>query len=475
MAGSASPPVRVLSTLNADGTRNRIRPKLFTGKLYRRRLVTAWLLIALFVGLPFLRVNGKPAVLLDIPHRQFHLFGNTFLPTDGVLLMVLMLGILLGIVLITAVVGRAWCGWGCPQTVYMEFVFRPIERLIEGGRNGQLRLDQRGGWPLRRVVKNVIFAVLSILVANVFLSYFVGVEALARWMRQSPAEHPTPFLVMAATAGLVFFDFAYFREQMCTVACPYARLQSVLLDKKSVIIGYDERRGEPRSFGKPRPGSGDCIDCKACVVACPTGIDIREGLQMECIACGQCVDACNTIMPRVNKPLDLIRYGSQLELETGTRQRLLRPRVIVYALLLVGLIAALFVLGSSRGSAEVTLLRGIGAPYVLDQGTVRNQIRIKIVNRTDQSQAYHIELVDAADLRLIAPENPLRIEAGQSASTSVFVVGDAERIVGERPIAFRVRDESRFDEEVGYKLVGPQLGGDSSRRPTESQKETEVP
>ena len=279
-------PERVLPTLNADGTRNRIRPKLYDGKWYRRRLIVGWLLIVTFVGLPFLSVRGKPAILLDVPHRRFHLFGETFLPTDGVLLMLLMLSILLGVVLVTAVVGRAWCGWGCPQTVYMEFVFRPIERLFEGGRNDQLKLDRGGVLPGRRVLKNLVFLLLSALVANVFLAYFVGVDALARWVRQSPAEHPVPFLVMAGTAGLVFFDFAYFREQMCTVICPYARLQSVLLDKDSIVIGYDGRRGEPRTHGKARAGAGptgDCIDCNQCVNVCPTGIDIRNGTQLECV------------------------------------------------------------------------------------------------------------------------------------------------------------------------------------------------
>lgn len=480
MSGALPAPERVLPTLNADGTRNRIRPKLYDGKWYRRRLVVAWLLIVTFVGLPFLRIGGEPAILLDVPNRRFHLFGGTFLPTDGVLLMLLMLAILLGIVLVTAVVGRAWCGWGCPQTVYMEFLFRPIERLLEGTRNDQLKLDRRGGLPGRRLLKNAIFLVLSALVANVFLAYFVGVEALARWMRQSPAEHPVPFLVMAGTAGLVFFDFAYFREQMCTVICPYARLQSVLLDKDSVVIGYDGRRGEPRTHGKARPGdgpTGDCIDCKACVVACPTGIDIREGLQLECIACGQCVDACNTIMPRVNRPEDLIRYGSQSGFEGRGRVGKLRPRVVAYGLLLAALIGALLFVGSGRDGAEVTVLRGLGAPYVVDGNTVRNQIRLKIVNRGDRDMAYRIELLDAPDLRLIAPENPLAVNAGQSSSTSVFVLGEGTSISGERAIRFRVTGDAGEPLDVDYTLVGPRPGPQGAPPPAvaEGAQEQETP
>lgn len=451
-------PERVLPTLNPDGTRNRIRPKLYAGKWYRRRQVLGWALIALFVGLPFVRINGHPAILLNVAERRFHLFGGTFLPTDGVLLMLLLLSIFLGIVLLTALVGRAWCGWGCPQTVYMEFLFRPIERLFEGDRAQQLKLDKARTVSPRRVAKNVVFFLLSAAVAHVFLAYFVGVEALAQWVRQSPAEHPTPFLVMGATTGLVFFDFAYFREQMCTVICPYARIQSVLLDKNSVVIGYDARRGEPRTHGKPRkslPVVGDCIDCKACVVACPTGIDIREGLQLECIACAQCVDACNDIMHRIGRPENLIGYGSQASFEHGGKAKLARPRVLAYAAILAGLVGALVFVGRAQGGVELTVLRGVGAPYVVDAGLVRNQVRIKVANRTGSDRAYRIELVDAPELSLIAPENPLPVAAGQSQSTSVFVLGGTEHIVGERPIQFRISDGEGFSEEVSYVLVGP--------------------
>src|SRR6187549_3869066 len=323
------PQERLLPTLNADGTRNRIRPRLYPGRLHARRRGVAWALIALFVALPFLRVGGQPAVLLDVVERKFHLFGRTFLATDGVLLMLLMLSIFATVIWATALVGRAWCGWGCPQTVYMEFLFRPIERLFEGKREAQLELDKHGA-STRRLLKNLVFLLLSFVLANVFLSYFVGTHALRAWVTESPSKHLAGFLVVAVTTGLVFFDFAYFREQMCTVICPYARLQSVLLDRSSLVIGYDGKRGEPRSKGKQKPGNGDCIDCQACVVACPTGIDIRQGLQLECIACAQCVDACDSIMTRIHKPLGLIRYAGQNTLESGQKAApLLRPRVVI--------------------------------------------------------------------------------------------------------------------------------------------------
>jgi hypothetical protein len=258
-------PQRVLPTLNADGTRNRIRPRLYPGRYYRYRRVVAIALMVAFVALPLLTVGGKPLILLDVLHREFTLFGRTFLPTDGVLLMLLLLVIFVGIIATTALVGRAWCGWACPQTVYMEFLFRPIERLFEGKREQQLRLDREGGGA-RRFFKNVVYLLLALLLANVFLAYFVGARTLAGWMTRSPLEHFTPFLVVAVTTALVFFDFAYFREQMCTVVCPYARLQSALLDRSSLLVGYDAKRGEPRVKGRPRPGFGDCIDCNACAV-----------------------------------------------------------------------------------------------------------------------------------------------------------------------------------------------------------------
>ena len=462
-----APPIpqeRVLPTLNADGTRRRIRPKLYKGRTYTGRFFVGWALIVLFVSLPIIKVNGLPAVFLDVASREFTFFGRTFFATDGVLLMLLMLSIFVAIIGMTALVGRAWCGWGCPQTVYMELLFRPIERLFEGDRNSQLRLDKRGGG-LRRVFKNVTFLVVSLFVANVFLAYFVSVETLLAWMTSSPAEQPTGFLVMAVTAGLVFYDFAYFREQMCTVICPYARLQAALFDKDSLIIGYDERRGEPRHKGKSRPGDGDCIDCNACVVTCPTGIDIREGLQLECIACAQCVDACNFIMAKVNKPPGLIRYASQSSLSGGKR-RVLRVRVFIYGALLAVLLAGLIVFGASRVGPDVTVLRGIGAPFVIAGDDVRNQVRIKIENRSRDEGTYRLTIlvgegqeakpVETQGGQVILPENPL-VVAGQSRrTTSAFLIfPKASFQAGSVPIVVRVEEEGRDPIDTRYQLLGP--------------------
>ncbi len=450
---------QVLSTLDAQGKRIWIRPKISKGRFWKARRVVAWALIALFAAIPYLRMNGKPVMLFDIARREFTLFGTTFLPTDTMLLMLLLVGIFLMIFLLTAIFGRAWCGWACPQTVYMEYLYRPIERLFEGDRGKQMRLDREGP-NLRRVAKWVVFLLLSIFLAHTFLAYFVGVDELARWIRRSPLQHPTAFLVMAGTTLLMFLDFAWFREQTCLVACPYGRFQSVLLDRRSLIVGYDGERGEPR--GRPRkndpPGRsyGDCIDCKACVITCPTGIDIRNGLQMECIACTQCIDACDGIMDRIGRPRGLVRYGSVDGFEKKP-SRVLRPRVVIYPLLLALVFGALGVALARRGAADVTVLRGIGAPFIeTPSGEIANQIRIKIVNRSGADRTYTLSIAEPAGLSIIAPENPVAIADGKSVTATIFVNAprDAFRN-GQLPVVFRIDDGAGFVEDEKYLLLGP--------------------
>ena len=434
---------RVLSTLNLDGTRRWMRPKLFEGRFLRRRRALAWALIGLFTVLPYLKIGGKPAILLDVVNRRFILFGATFLPTDTMLLMLLLVGLFVGIFLLTAIYGRIWCGWACPQTVYMEFLYRPIERLIEGGPRAQRDLDARRLAP-RRLLKYAVFGALSMFLAHIFLAYFVGVEALRYWITRSPFEHPAAFLVMAGTTALMFLDFGWFREQVCVVACPYGRFQSVLLDRRSLIVGYDVRRGEPRGrlgrrarngAGAPPHALGDCIDCGACVVTCPTGIDIRDGLQMECIHCTQCMDACDSIMERIG-----------------------RPRVVLYPVLLIAVWGMLGWTLAHRASADVTVLRGLGSPFtLLPSGDVSNQIRVKIVNRADGDRRYLIELADGEGLHFIAPDNPLAVAAGHAATATVFVTAPRAAFHGgAREIRFRVGDGAGFAASVPYRLLGPE-------------------
>lgn len=451
---------RVLSTLNNDGSRRKVRPQLANGVWLKRRFWLAWSLIGLFVALPFLQIKGKPAVLLDLPARTFTFFGATLRPTDSQLLMVVMLAIFLTIFVLTALFGRVWCGWGCPQTVYMEFVFRPIERLFEGNRSAQLQRDERGGWDARRIAKFGVYAVLSVVVAHIFLAYFVPVSVLHLWMLQEPSKHPAGFGAVLATSALMFFDFAYFREQMCVVICPYARLQSALLDRQSLVVAYDAKRGEPRGkLSKIKTSDlsiGDCIDCKACVTTCPTGIDIRDGLQMECLSCTQCIDACDNVMAKIHRPRGLIRYSSQAAL-AGEKPKPFRVRVALYVLglLALGGVFALFV--QQRGSAEITVLRGIGAPFTVQaDGNVNNQVRIKIYNHSGKKRSYAISLENTEGVQFIAPENPLRVGSGETRTTSTFAIVARQQLRdGEKSIVIEVDDGQGAIRHLPFELLGP--------------------
>jgi len=471
MSAPAAATGRVLSTLNVDGSRRWLRPKPSPGRFWQRRRVVAYALMLVFFLIPYLRMNGKPLVLLDIPRREFTLFGYTFLPTDTLLFMLLFVSSGIAIFLLTALFGRVWCGWACPQTVYMEYLFRPIERLFEGGRSGSLAMDRQKGFHLRRWLKYGVYGLLSLFLAHTFLAYFVGIERLVQWVQSSPVEHPTAFLIMAGTAGAIFFDFTYFREQTCLVACPYGRLQSVLLDRKSLIVGYLPLRGEPRAKGlKDRdPAAGDCIDCGACVVTCPTGIDIRDGLQMECIHCTQCMDACDDIMDRIGKPRGLIKYTSRCEVE-GQPARLLRPRVVLYpAALAIAVGLFLYLLGTKQDT-DITLLRGIGAPFSFEaEGNVVNQIRIKVTNRGSVERSYQISVSGADAGRLVVPENPMRVGAGAVRTESAFIIlPPAAFEDGERRVIFRISDGDRFSQDLEYTLIGPEAS--EQREPGEAEE-----
>ena len=457
MITTSDSPRRVLPTLNADGSRRWIRPRQFEGRYLRARRFVGWTLIALFVSLPFWRIGGHPAILLDIAAREFHLFGATLRATDGVLLMLLLLSLVVGIFAVTAWLGRAWCGWACPQTVYMELLFRPLERWLEGGRAAQLKLDRQGP-NARRVIRHVVFALLAVALANLFLSYFVGTERLALWMTRSPLEHPTGFATVALTSALVYANFGYFREQMCTVACPYARLQSVLLDPRSIVVGYDRRRGEPRGRGT---GSGDCVDCGACVAACPTGIDIRDGLQLECVACAQCVDACDSVMAKFRRPLGLIRHDQGHALhDARTSLRPLRPRLAIYGILLAALLGGLVYFGRATSEPEITLLRGAGAPFRVAGANVENQLRVKIQNRSNADASYRLELRDPPEATLVTQDNPLQVRAGGRGEARVLVVLPSGALHdGSRTVTLAVSDGSGFEARLPYRVLGPMKAG----------------
>lgn len=453
------PPARVLSTLEQDGSRRWLYPKLTKGRFWTRRRAVAYLLMAVFVLIPYIQVGGKPMVLLDVVHGHFTLFGFTFLPTDTPLLALFGVSVLLTIFFLTALMGRVWCGWGCPQTVYLEFLYRPIERLFTGraGAGGKPRATI-AGW--RKTGMYLTFFVASFFVAHTFLAYFVGVAQLRHWITGSPADHPAAFLVILATTGLMLFNFGFFREQMCLIACPYGRFQSALLDRSSLIISYDRKRGEPR--GAVRRTSlpvveerGDCVDCEMCVSVCPTGIDIRDGLQIECIGCAQCIDACDAVMNKIGRPLGLIRYSSQAAM-AGEPTRLLRPRVVIYPAIVAILLGLIAFLIATHAPTDVTLLRGLGRPFVFtDKGDVENVMRLKLTNRTDHPQELRIAVSDRTDVQAIATQNVVALAPGQSWVEPVRVIAPAAAFsLGTLDVTLRVSG-SGVSIDRPCRLLGP--------------------
>lgn len=472
MNTTVPPDHRVLSTLNADGSRRWLKPKPSQGRWLHRRRSVGYGLIALFVTLPHLRIGGKPPLLLDVARREFTFVGLTLYPTDTLLLALFVVMVFVSVFFLTALFGRVWCGWGCPQTVYLELVFRPIERLFEGKPGSP---PKTAGW--RKPAKFATYLLLCVLLAHTFLAYFVPTTELYGWMTHSPLRHPASFLLVVGVTALMMFDFGFFREQTCIVACPYGRFQSVMLDRDSLIVGYDRARGEPRGKGKRTPRSkgstvplpvfadatdaparalGDCIDCRMCVTTCPTGIDIREGLQMECVNCTQCIDACDNVMDKIGLPRGLVRYSSQRSLE-GDRPRTLRPRVVVYPAIILMLAVAFVVTLSMRGPFFASVLRGPGMPFTLmPDATVASTIRVKIHNRSPQERRYTVDLVGASGGHIDAQATDLTLSAGQRLSAPMLVQIPRTAFTTPRlDLLVRITDDTGATRDVPYRALGP--------------------
>lgn len=453
------PESHVLSTLEADGSRRWLKPKLSKHHWLTLRRIFAWALIAVFTVVPFVKVGGKPFVLLDITARKFIIFGFTFLPTDTMLLAIFMVGMLLGIFLFTALFGRVWCGWACPQTVYMEFLFRPIERFFEGtvGRGGH----KKNVPPWRTGAKYVAYFVACVYLANTFLAYFVGVDELAKWVTRSPFEHPVPFFVMGFVTFAMMVDFCFFREQMCLIACPYGRFQSVLLDQNSVIVAYDAKRGDPRGKARKQadtslPVLGDCIDCGNCVTTCPTGIDIRDGLQMECINCTQCIDACNIVMEKVGREPNLIRYSSQAR-DQGIRAGLFRARTMIYPVLLLGLVVAFFAVFLASKTFDAVVLREKGKAYSLtEEDEVRNLLKLKMTNRADEPMQFLLNTDASEGVKLQLREPTFQLEPGQMETFHVSVTSPRKNFRGgNSKIEITVQNQNDVSRTLRVNLLGP--------------------
>ena len=410
------PDLNTVYTINDDGSRNFLHPADVHGPWQVRKNFVWGLLLAIYVGVPWILIGGRPAVHIDIPGRNAFLFGHTFTNQDFYLMFFLVSGLGFGLFVLTALFGRVWCGYACPQTVFMEGVFRRVERWVEGSRDVRIRRNlgpTTRDKVLRKTVKHAIFLVLAYVNAHVFLSYFIPARELVVAVTQPPSAHWAAFVWGVVWTGILYFDYGWFREQTCLIICPYGRAQSAMHDADTIVIGYDTQRGEPRS--KKKAEGGDCIDCFRCVAVCPTGIDIRNGLQMECVGCANCVDACDEIMRRVDRPEGLIRYDSQRGFTEGRRRRFLRPRVFLYGVLsLVGLMVFGFT-ASRREAFEVRVLRARGLPYQLEATAIQNVYDVRIQNKRDEPAVFHVRM-DRPDgtpesLEVVVPQPRLEIPA----------------------------------------------------------------
>lgn len=422
-----------ITTVDDSGKRKWIYALQPAGKLYRWRTLVAYLYLAILVGLPFIRYHGEPLFLLDFAKGKFIFFGQIFLPQDFILFGLAMLCFLLFIIVFTLIFGRIFCGWICPQTIFMEMVFRKIEYWIEGSATHQMNID-RQPWTmatyLRKALKHLIFFGISFLIANVFLSYIIGIEGLYKIITDPFQAHWTGLLALLGFSIVFYGVFAYVRELVCTVICPYGRLQSVLLDKNSIVVSYDYLRGEPRAkVSRARSNeSGDCIDCDLCVKVCPTGIDIRNGTQMECTNCTACIDACNMMMKKTGKRENLIRYASENAIQLGQSTRL-TGRIKAYSFALLVLLSLTGFLILSRPVFDITIMRVAGqAPQMNDDGTISNLYRIKIINKSSGMQAYRMVSGSPDDRLIYAGKMVDSIKTGEAVETMFFVKRSKHRI-----------------------------------------------
>jgi len=381
------------NNIDASGQRKWIRAKQPRGKWYLRRNIVGYLLILFLIVAPFLKVDGHPFMLLDILNRKFYLFGLMVFAEDTYILALVMAVTVISIVLFTVVFGRVWCGWACPQTLFLELVYRKIEFLFDGnGRKGKNRKDSAASSGFRRMAKQAVFVAVSIFFTNVFLMWFIGPAQLWKIMTEPVGDHLVGFLVMIALSMFYYWIYAYFREQVCTLFCPYGRMQGVLLDSNSISVIYDFKRGEPRN-SKVSEG-GDCINCLQCIAVCPTGIDIRNGSQLECIHCAACIDECNLVMKKINRPYNLIRYDSFRGVESGKRS-FLNARSIAYTAVLVVLMVILAFTAGRRSTIDVTMWRAQGTLYQqLDSETISNIYQIMFLNKGNEPLELTLRLLD---------------------------------------------------------------------------------
>lgn len=418
-----------LGSINEYGEKIRIIPAEVRGFFRKHRDWTQIVLILIFLFIPWTSINGHQTILLNIPDREFSLFGVIFRAYEAPLIFFLLIGATITLAFVTSVWGRIWCGWACPQTVFIDAIYRRIEQLVEGNyiQRRQLRDGPMTGTKaVKLVIKWLLFFIVSSLIAHSFTAYFTGSHELMEMIINGPASHMNVFLIVCFFTAITLFDFAWFREQFCVIMCPYGRIQSVLMDQKSLAVVYDSARGEPRKgLSTSNEKQGDCVSCNRCVQVCPTAIDIRQGVQMECIACTACIDACDEIMEKVKKPKGLIKYDTV----DGSPMQLIKPRSIAYLAIIFVAIGGLVFNLANRTSAHYTLLRGIEKPYELSKNNAGEEIlvnhfRVHLTNQGKNIGNYQLSISDdliQAGAELTIPQNPVQLDPGVSHTWHFFI------------------------------------------------------
>jgi cytochrome c oxidase accessory protein FixG len=433
-----------IGTIKEDGKRAWVFPKKPSGKLYEYRKYVSYVLLTFLIASPFIKINGNQFLMFNVLERRFNIFGFPFYPQDFHLFVISMIIGVVFIALFTVAFGRIFCGWMCPQTIFLEMVFRRIEYWIDGDRGAQIRLD-RQEWNAekirKRVLKWIIFFIISFIIANVFLAYLIGSDRLIQYVTDGPSQHLSIMVSLLIFTAVFYFIFAWFREQVCIIACPYGRMQSVLLDNKSIVVAYDYKRGEAENGRKKwrknedreELGHGDCIDCFQCVNVCPTGIDIRNGTQLECVNCTACIDECDSIMEKVDLPKGLIRYASEDEI-TEKKKFKFTPRLKGYSAVLVILTGVLVGMMFLRNDLEANILRLPGQLYEHKEGNIiSNVFTYKLLNKTTKSvDNVHFELISPkGEIKLVRNEN-FDVQPEALAEGTLFIEINASVLIGDK-------------------------------------------
>jgi len=445
------------STFGKDGNRVWLFPKLPKGKLYNIRRIIAWTLLIFFYLAPFLKFRNEPLIFLNFIERKFVLFGNTFYPQDFHLLVLAIITLVVFIVLFTVIYGRIFCGWVCPQTVFLEFLYRPIEHLIDGNPEEQQKLAEQemdAIKALKRILKHGIYLVISFATILTFISYVTGTTKLGEIMDGWPSQGFGILMGVLAFTGAHYFVFAWFREQVCTIVCPYGRLQGVMLDVNTILVAYDYKRGEPRGKGE-RGLKGDCINCYNCVEVCPTGIDIRNGTQLECINCTACIDACNSVMKKVKKPAGLIRFASEKSISEDQRIKF-NARVIAYSLVLLALLVAITYLFTVRGDVETSINRSPGTMFQ-EYGTDKysNLYNLQMVNKTNDEVEIELKLL-IPEGEIIMMGDPLKLKKGEVTDRNLLIVLKKENVkLSNSHLEIGIFEKGKQIEMISTTFVGP--------------------